>query len=102
MELRSCALLTPFRQGASHRRKVLRICFMLSAPLENVVLRMKFGAGACSITVKAKCAKELVTDQRADQRIYLCPRCYFFVRAIEEKSKDVFLKVKYETGILTA
>lgn len=96
MVLRSCALLTPFRQGASHRRKVLRICFMLSAPLESFVLRMKFSVGACSITVKAKCAKESVTIRDQTSAFTFARDVIFFARAIEEKSQDVFLKVKYE------
>jgi hypothetical protein len=63
---------------------------------------MKLSAGACSITVKAKCAKELVTDQERTSAFTFARDVIFLFCAIEEKSSHVFLKVKYETGLSVA
>lgn len=59
MVLRSCALLTPFRQGASHRRKVrnafnnLETEQALAAPMKSTA-QNEMCAVACIIFLKVK------------------------------------------------
>jgi hypothetical protein len=96
MVLRSCALLTPFRQGASHRRKV-RNAFnnlereqALAAPMKCCGLHHFFEA-------------EVMT--KLVQLMKVRPHHFTFKKTstfFAEKSSHVFLKVKYETGILVA
>jgi hypothetical protein len=63
----------------------LRSFFILSAPLESFVLRMKFSAGACSITVKAKCAKESVTIREQTSAFTFARDVIFFVLLSKKK-----------------